>query len=136
MKDILKIARIQIIVGIIFVFFKAIRKPVAAKNPGEIIEVFLYSFPNFCEGIIGVLTLTIIGLLLRRWKSFNVVIVYCLAPILASIFVLTQEFKIHNLGGNNIYDPNDVVFSIIGLFVGTLIIIKIKPVIDGPLPFS
>ena len=29
--------------------------------------------------------------------------------------MLTQEFKLHNLGGNNVYDPYDVVASIVGL---------------------
>lgn len=35
--------------------------------------------------------------------------------------MLTQEFELHNLGGNNVYDPNDVAASIIGL-VGMLLV--------------
>ena len=29
--------------------------------------------------------------------------------------MLTQELKFHNLGGNNVYDPWDLLFSVAGL---------------------
>lgn len=54
-----------------------------------------------------------------------------MAVILAGIYVITQELKVHNLGGNNVFDPNDVVFSCIGLLIGYMIIIRIKPQIYG-----
>ena len=40
---------------------------------------------------------------------------YFVAVGLASIYSVTQEFKYHNLGGNNVYDPYDVIASLIGL---------------------
>jgi hypothetical protein len=50
-------------------------------------------------------------------------ILYLLAVTFAGIYVITQELKIHNLGGQNIYDPNDVVFSILGLIIGFSIVL-------------
>ncbi len=38
-----------------------------------------------------------------------------LAVGLASIYTVTQEFKFHNIGENNVYDPYDVIASLIGL---------------------
>jgi len=130
MKDILKMARVQLLVIPIFIFFKAIRPSVLKNNPPEFIQVFLLSFPNFCEAIIGVLTVTMIGLVLTKRLKIRNQTIYIIATILAAIFVITQEVKIHNLGGNNIYDPYDVVFSIIGLIVGFLIISWMKPKIQ------
>ena len=49
--------------------------------------------------------------------------IHILAVVLASIYVISQELKFHNLGGNNIYDPNDLIASIIGL-IGTFIIVE------------
>ena len=43
--------------------------------------------------------------------------VYLIATFLAGVYVLSQEVKWHNLGGNNVYDPYDVVASLIGLVV-------------------
>ena len=127
MEDILKMGRVQIVVIILFAFFKAIRKGVLANNPSEFIQIFLLSFPNFCEGVIGVLTLTILGLLINRRLRFKNEIIYLLATVLATIYVVTQELKIHNLGGKNVYDPNDLIFSIIGLIVGYIIVCIINP---------
>lgn len=127
MEDILKLARVQIIIIVFFVFFKGIRKRVLETNPTEIIQIFLLSFPNFCEGVIGVLTITMLGLLINKRLRINYGIIYLFATILAAAFVITQELKIHNLGGKNVYDPNDLVFSIIGLIVGYTIVYRIKP---------
>lgn len=66
-------------------------------------------------------TIVITGLMhLGKWrlgwfKTLTEKNIYNTAVSLASIYVITQEFKIHNLGGTNIYDPNDVIASIIGL---------------------
>ena len=127
MRDILKMARVQIVVIVIFVFFKAIRKSVLENNPPGIIRKFLLSFPNFCEGIIGVLTLTMLGLYVNKRLKIRNGIIYLTATILAAVFVITQELKIHNLGGHNIYDPNDLIFSIVGLMTGYIIILQMKP---------
>lgn len=93
----------------------------------------MLSLPNFFEGIVGVITLTFIGLWLqhRNKKKIKRNLIYILATITASIYVITQEFKLHNLGGNNVFDMYDVVFSIIGLFIGYLIIVYIQPEIKN-----
>ncbi len=127
MRDIRKIARIQIVIIIVFIIFKAIRRTVLENNPPELFKLFLLSFPNFCEAIVGVLTLTMIGLYINKKLKLQNDLIYLIASILAAIFVITQEVKIHNLGGNNIYDPNDVLFSIIGLTIGFVIVKRIKP---------
>lgn len=132
-NDILKLGRVQIWVIVFFVLFKFIRRPILDKNPPEIVGVVLLSFPNFCEAVIGTLTLTMIGLYLNRYFKVKNKTIYLVALILSGIYVFTQELRIHNLGGNNIYDPNDMVFSSIGLIVGFLIIHRIKPVTEQPL---
>ncbi len=133
MRDVLKLARIQIIAGVLFVIGKAWLRPFVLEGDFHIsLDIIVLSLPNFFEGIVGILSLTYVGLYLnhrfvkaeRKIKDKHL---YLVATILASIFVLTQEFKIHNLGGNNVYDPYDVLFSIIGLFVGFWIVWKMQP---------
>jgi len=130
-EDIRKLARIELFVIVVFVFFKAIRRSVLATEAPEFFKLFLLSFPNFCEAIVGILTLTMLGLYLGRGKVINNNLLYIAATVLAAVYVITQEFKIHNLGGRNIYDPNDVIFSIVGLVVGYILIYRIKPTIKS-----
>jgi len=40
-----------------------------------------------------------------------------MAVVLAAIYILSQELKFHNLGGNNVYDPYDLMASIVGLAI-------------------
>lgn len=127
MQDLLKLARIQIIVLILFVFFKFIRPTVLQNEPNEYFKLFLLSFPNLCEGVIGVLTGTYLGLYLNKYFKIRNTLIYIIAIIFSSVYVITQEVKIHNLGGNNTYDPNDVLFSIIGILIGSIIIFFLKP---------
>ena len=135
MNDILKLARIQILIIILFAFFKFIRPPVLESKSYEWIKITLLSLPNFFEGILGVLILTGMGLYLNdrlrgSLKRIKPDYIYIIALVFAAIYVITQEFKLHNLGGNNVYDVNDVIFSIIGLGVGYLIVLAKKPVIQ------
>lgn len=135
MGDILKLARIQILFIVLFAFFKFIRPPVLKSNAFDWIKIALLSLPNFFEGVIGVLSLTAMLLYLNsrfltKKQQVKESLVYVIALILAGIYVITQEFKIHNLGGENVYDKNDVIFSIIGLTVGYLIIVIYKPRIN------
>jgi len=133
MRSVSKIIRIQLVVVVAFIFFKAIRPGVLDGNSPEAFKLFLLSFPNFCEGVVGVLMLTLVGLYSMLKLKFKIrdQLVYLMAAILAAIYVILQEVKIHNLGGNNVYDPNDILFSIVGLIVGYLIVNKMKPSI-GP----
>lgn len=49
--------------------------------------------------------------------------IYVLVLILSALYVIPQELKFHNLGGNNVYDPYDLIASIIGLLM-TFTILK------------
>ena len=118
-----------------FIFFKAIRPAVLNSEAPEWAKLALLSLPNFFEAFIGTLILTGIGLylsvkILSKQKQINRKIIYILAPILGGVYVITQELKIHNLGGNNVYDFNDIVFSIIGLIGGYLMVLWMNPKID------
>ena len=135
MKDIRTLARIQIGVVILFIVMKGIRPSVLESDVPTIFKIFLLSFPNFCEAIVGVLTVTAIGLylnnrLIKPARQIKKHTIYRLATIMAAIYVILQEFKFHNLGGNNVYDPMDVAFSIVGLTVGFGIIFWLKPSIS------
>lgn len=132
-KDILSLARIQILVICLFAAFKMLRPTVLKTTDNGIIRTIFLSFPNLAEGIIGVLTTIMVILILFR-KGLKVLypsnsVLYIFAAALATIYVLLQEFKVHNLGGNNVYDPNDVLFSLIGLSIGFLILCVLKPAI-------
>lgn len=127
MEDILNMAMIQVRVIVLFVFAKCLRPWVLIQEGYESIKLFLLSFPNFCEAIVGVLTLTGIGIYLNKDLKISNRLVYITAIAIAGIFVITQELKIHNLGGNNTYDPNDLIFSLIGLLTASFIVFKLQP---------
>ncbi|NNE26959.1 MAG: hypothetical protein HKN09_08965 [Saprospiraceae bacterium] len=131
MEDIVKLARIQLLILVPFVFLKLIRPAVLENSSSEALKIFLLSAPNMFEGVMGVLILTGIGLYLSQYLKLKPTLVYISAIILTGVYVLTQEFKIHNLGGNNVYDPNDVIFSIIGILIGVTIVFRLKPKLRG-----
>ncbi|WP_299675219.1 hypothetical protein [uncultured Dokdonia sp.] len=135
MNDILKLARIQLLIIILFTLFKFIRPSVLDSDAPNLFKIILLSLPNFFEGIVGVLTLTAILLYIRskttRIKAqIKVTSIYFIATTLSAIYVITQELKIHNLGGNNVFDTNDLLFSVVGLLTGYLIILQIQPKIS------
>ena len=134
MSDILKLARIQIFTIGLFVICKVWLRPFVLNGDFHVVfDIIVLSLPNFFEGIVGVLSLTYMGLYINSRfvqkveKRIRKQRIYLLATLIAAIFVLTQEFKIHNLGGNNVYDPYDVLFSVIGLVVGLLIVLRLQP---------
>jgi hypothetical protein len=97
-----------------------------------IVKIFVLSYPNFCEAIAGTIVITTLLLVLKGkfrksigWlKEKHVPII---STLICGVYVILQEFKIHNIGGANVYDPYDVTFSIIGLVFGYIILIFIKP---------
>ena len=132
MADIQKLVRIQIGIIALFVFFKFIRPRVLESDSPELFKIALLSLPNLLEAIIGILILTGIGLYLNNQllsceKQFKRNFIYIIATVIAAIYVITQEFKIHNLGGNNVFDKTDVIFSVAGLFIGYSIVNILKP---------
>lgn len=142
MKDIPIKKYIRFLFGIaILVFFlnKFYLRPwVLANELPEFFQILVLSIPNLSEAIVGTLISTGILLHLRQYfrkkmSITNDTIVYIIAVSIAGIYVLSQEFKFHNLGGNNVYDFYDVVASIIGLSL-TFGLILIYGFIDEPKP--
>jgi hypothetical protein len=106
---------------LVFVLNKYDLKPwVLANDARDALAIFVFSIPNLVEAIVG--TLIITGILFQtkdyfkaRFGHIKDIYIHVLAVSMASIYVLMQELKFHNLGGNNIYDPYDVLASIVGL---------------------
>ena len=110
-------------VSIMFVLNRFYLRPFVLENDyPDIFQIVVLSLPNFSEAVMGTLLLTGILLQLRQFlrdklKPFKTTYVYLNAVILSAIYVISQEFKLHNIGGNNVYDPYDLVASIIGLIL-------------------
>ncbi len=115
-----------IFLGVFILFFInkfAFRPWILAQNSPQLLKIIAWSVPNFIEAVMGSILLTG-GLfylqnnfvsLLKQLADYHI---YLIAVSFASIYVLTQEIKWHNLGGRNVYDPNDFMASILGaLFI-------------------
>ncbi len=124
MKEIAVKKYVRYLFGVgILVFFlnKFLLRPWVLKNETpEFFQIIVLSIPNLIEAIVGTLLLT--GILLQLKHRFNKKMghikneyLYLVAVGLASIYSVSQEFKFHNFGGNNVYDPYDVIASLIGL---------------------
>jgi uncharacterized membrane protein YadS len=138
MADISKLVRLQIVLVVLFIFFKAIRPSALNSDSPEQFKTMLLSLPNFFESVIGTLLLTAIGLVLNSKlnaaRQVRPQIVYIVAVAAGGVYVVTQELKIHNIGGENVYDQNDVIYSLIGLVSAYLMIIYKKPRIYDEAP--
>lgn len=128
---------IRIHFGVIASYFvvKFMMRPFVLENEYTgLIKIFVLSYPNFCEAVAGTLIVTF-GLLLlrgfimkRRPMAFlKGGHLYLVASLLAGSYVILQEFKIHNLGGRNVYDPYDIVFSVAGLIIAYFVLVRIRP---------
>ena len=115
---------------LLFILNKLYLRPWILENElSGFVLILTYSIPNLLEAIIGTLLLT--GILLQMRQSFNEkmgtikdINISILAVVMATIYVISQELKFHNLGGNNVYDLYDVIASITGL-LGTFVVIQI-----------
>ncbi len=94
MADIMKLARVQLIVIPIFIFFKYIRPNVLQSKTLDIFKIAVLSLPNFFEAIIGVLTLTGVILLindkLNNELQIQPKLIYLIAVVLSGVFVISQ----------------------------------------------
>ncbi len=115
----------------VFAFNKLYLRPkVLAADAPYWVDVLVLSFPNFCEAVIGTLFLCIALLSGNdRWLAGQLPprALYVLATLFAALYVLTQEYRWHNLGGNNIFDPFDVVFSLLGLMFALVLLFWLQP---------
>ena len=106
---------------LVFILNKLFIRPWLSEN--EVPYIFLivtYSIPNLIEATVG--TLIVTGILLqirqhfnKKFGSFKDTYIHISAVCIVSIYVIPQELKFHNLGGNNVYDPYDIAASLIGL---------------------
>lgn len=128
-----KLLRLQLILLAVFILNKFVVRPyVLEKAPGKWLEVIVSSLPNFIEGIVGIILLLYLVLAARRAKRFSLDAIrleflYLGVTLVAGVYVILQEFKVHNLGGRNTYDPYDVLFSVFGLLTGYLILWRWQP---------
>ena len=105
----------------VFILNKLWLRPWVLKNElPEFLQIIVFSIPNLLEAIIGTLILTGILLHLRQYLNGKTAqlkdtYIYLIATCISSIYVISQELKFHNFGGNNVYDPYDLIASIIGL---------------------
>jgi hypothetical protein len=95
----------------------------------ELFKIFVLSVPNLVEAIVGTLLLT--GILLQLRQNFNKKLgglkdtfIYIIAVGVAGVYGISQEYKFHHIGGNNVFDFYDVIASIIGLMIAFGLIIK------------
>jgi hypothetical protein len=109
-------------------FNKFLLRPLILENDlPHFLKIFTLSVPNFIEALMGTIVITALlhftQVRLEWLMGLGEKAAYSLATLLASVYVITQELKLHNLGGRNTYDPNDVIASVIGLlFIYTLLI--------------
>ena len=133
MQDIRTLVRLQLTFVALFALGKHFLRPfVLERDSPTWADITVLSLPNFFEGVIGVITITALGLyfLGSQGKDLKKEWVYFFALVVSAIYTLTQEFKLHNLGGNNVYDPYDVLFSLIGLVTGFLLLLWLRPSYD------
>lgn len=121
------IQRVLVFTFILFIVNKFILRPWVLENTGNVLlQSVVYSFPNFCEAVMGVIVLTNLAIAARRsisaLSSVSNRTLLNTATLIAMIYVLTQEYGLHNLGGNNTFDALDVIASIFGLvFINSII---------------
>lgn len=115
---------------IMFILNKFIVRPLIIEcEIGGTVLILTNSVPNLFEAIIGTINVAgILSFIRHKYFQYHTIIkdqyIFSAAFILAAMFVITQELKIHNLGGQNIYDPYDLIASIIGLLGIYLVLLK------------
>jgi len=132
MRDIAIKKYVRYLFGVVFLIFilnKLYLRPWVVQNElSTFFQIIVFSIPNLIEAILGTLILTGILLHLRQYsqKTQNIqdATVYLAAVSISFLYVTSQELKFHNLGGNNVYDPYDLIASVIGLLMTYTIIRK------------
>ena len=130
------IRRIFAFLFILFILNKLIIRPwVLEHSSSELLELVVLSLPNFIEAFMGSTVIAVFLYYLQSkvalLQSFSSVLLNLLACVLAAIYVITQELKIHNLGGRNVYDPYDLIASILGLLFTFMVFISVDFVISN-----
>ena len=127
--------RAPILILVVFVANKFLMRPWVVESGGPAVAlVFVGSLPNLLEGIFG--TLILAGIALEGRRRLPRVLgrapdgaLHLLAGALAGVYVVTQEFGIHQLGGGSVFDPWDVVASVVGVGATTWALFRWSPVV-------
>ena len=122
------ILRLYLIVFILFLVNKVVLRPIVLDHDSlPYLQILVFSIPNTFEAIIDMSNIA--GLLMvaklyfrPRFDGIPNLTLYLLATVLAGTYVLTQEFRLNDLGGRNACNPYDVVASIIGI-LGMLLVL-------------
>ena len=123
-------------VALFFVNKIAVRSWVLGSDLPEFFNVFVLAVPNTLEAIVGMVMvggiLTAVKLRASpRLDALSPAVLTMMAAILTGTYVLTQEFKIHDLGGRNVYDPYDVLASVVGLVLTSALFLRFGIVEEG-----
>lgn len=100
----------------------AVRPWVLDNVDGGPATVLVNSLPNLIEAIIGTIDVALILLIivrrnLRLKHRIGHTTMYVVATVIAGLFVISAELNWIHFRGPNVYDPNDIVASILGLFI-------------------
>jgi len=84
--------------------------------------VIMNSLPNFLEGIVGTMLIAGIGLSIRVASRPNDLQVdstafFHVSTLIAAVYVVSQETNLLNVTRPNVYDPFDLLASLIGLVI-------------------
>jgi len=125
--------RIQLVIIASYFVVKFLIRPIIIENENTgLIKTFVFSYPNFCEAIAGSIVIAFILLVIngKFWKNefrHKEKYIPFISILISGSYVLLQEFKIHNIGGRNVYDLYDVIFSVLGLIIAFCLLLYIKP---------
>ena len=93
------------------------------------VTVVVNSLPNLVEAIVG--TILIAGILLDIWRRvggprfyLDCTTIYAVATVIAGLFVISSEVNWIRFRGPNVYDPNDLVASVLGLFLIYFLLVR------------
>jgi len=118
--------QIWVIYGICAVLFLVhrylVRSWIVEQSEAGFVLIVVNSLPNFIEGIVGTMLLAGIGLSVRILSRPNKVnleskLFFNVVTLIAAAYVITQELNWYNISRANVYDPYDIVASILGLIL-------------------
>ena len=124
---------IWIIIGLCalaFVLNRHIVRPWVLENVvGGPVTVVVNSLPNLVEAVVG--TIWIAGILLEIWRKvrgsrfyLDFTAIYAVATVIAGLFVISSEVNWIRFRGPNVYDPNDLAASALGLFLVYFLLVR------------
>ncbi len=97
---------------------------------GGLATVLVNSLPNLVEAIIGTIDVSLILLVIVRrnaWlrRRIGHTTIYVVATAIAGLFVISCELNGIRFRGPNVYEPNDIVASILGLLTILFLLTRI-----------